>query len=227
MAASGKTFLQLINAVLPRLREATVSAWNETTYSTFIGGLINAVKTEIEAAYYWQALRTIISVTTSSSDTAGQNYTLTGSGSESAIVDAWNTTVNQRLARATNLQYNEWLYGNSTAQTGQAALFLPGGLDSGSSYDRQVNIIPAPAAAETLKFEVYIPQADLSADATVPLVPQSLLIEEVVARALVERGDETAPKPQPGETFILKDLLAAAVSRESARDEEEMDWDAD
>lgn len=224
MSASGLTFLQIINRVLSRLREATVSANGETTYSTFIGTLVNQVKTEIEAAYYWQALRSMVSVTTVIGTTS---YTLTGAGSEGIIVDAFNTTNIQRLRRGTNLLFNDFYYAQSPVQTGPATYFLPGGLDSTSSYDRKVDIWPSPDTAETLKFEVFIPQADLSADATVALVPQSVLIEEVVARALNERGDDTAPKPAPGEVFIMKDLLAAAVSRESGMDDEELDWVAE
>jgi hypothetical protein len=67
----------------------------------------------------------------------------------------------------------------------------------------------------------------LSAGADVTLVPQSVLIEEVVARAMVERGDEAAPKPQQGETFIMRDLLASAISREAGHDPYELDWCAE
>ena len=223
MSAAGLTFLQIVNRVLSRLREATVAANGETTYSTFVGTIVNQVKAEIEAAYHWQSLREIITVTTSAADT---QYTLTGSSSDAVIIDAWNTTTNQRLKRGTNGQFNEFFYGASSVQTGSATHFMAAGLDS-STYDLQIDIWPSPASAETLKFEVYSPQADLSADATVALVPQSVLIEEVVARCLNERGDDTAPKPAPGETFIMKDLLASAVSRESAQDDFEMDWEAE
>jgi hypothetical protein len=41
-----------------------------------------------------------------------------------------------------------------------------------------------------------------------------------------ERGDENAPQPLQGETFILKDILGAAVSRDQGRtDDTEMDWE--
>jgi len=75
-----------------------------------------------------------------------------------------------------------------------------------------------------LAFNVYKTQPDLSAGTDVTLVPQSVLVEEVIARAMVERGDEMAPKPQPGETFIMRDLLAIAISREAGHDDDEMDW---
>ena len=44
------TYLNLINGVLRRLRETTVSTYTETTYSTMIGDLINDAKTTIEEA---------------------------------------------------------------------------------------------------------------------------------------------------------------------------------
>jgi hypothetical protein len=49
----------------------------------------------------------------------------------------------------------------------------------------------------------------------------------VLARLLNERGDEAAPKAQPGETFIMRDLLAAAVAREAGHDDHDLDWDTE
>jgi hypothetical protein len=69
-----------------------------------------------------------------------------------------------------------------------------------------------------------VPQDDLAANGTVPLVPQNVLIEETIARALNERGDETAPKPAPGETFIMQDLLDGAIASDGGYDDSETDW---
>src|SRR3972149_1401867 len=52
MSASGLTYLQIINRVLPRLREKTVASNGATTYSAMIGTMVNQIKNEIEVA--WQ-----------------------------------------------------------------------------------------------------------------------------------------------------------------------------
>lgn len=222
MSASGLTFLQIINRVLSRLRENTVAAHDSTTYSTFIGTLVNQVKAEIEDAYQWNAMRDTYDVTAAP---ATATYALTGAGMNAIVMDGWNTTTNGKLTRGTNAEFNAKFFGVGTVQTGNVEQYIPAGFDA--NYDLKVDLWPVPATTNALKFNVYVPQADLAASATVPLCPQSVLIEETIARALVERGDEGALQPQPGETFIRKELLASAISREADHDPYELDWQAE
>jgi hypothetical protein len=60
------TYLQIINAVLRRLRETEVTDVNETDYSKLIGEYVNSVKKEVEAAWDWNALRTTLTLNTTS-----------------------------------------------------------------------------------------------------------------------------------------------------------------
>lgn len=220
MAAQGLTWLQIINRVLARLREDSVAANNTTTYSTMVGALVNQVKTEIEDAYYWSAMRDTYTVTAVPGTT---NYAFTSSGINAVVIDGWNTTTTQKLTKGTNADFNSKFFGVTSVQTGDVAQYLPAGANG--DYNLTVDVWPSPASTNTLKFNVYRPQSDLSADGDIPLVPQSVLIEETIARALAERGDEGAPQPEPGERFIRKDLLATAVSRESGHDDSEMNWE--
>jgi hypothetical protein len=223
MAASGMTLLQIVNRILERLRESTVAAYNSTDYSTLITAMVNQVKAEIEEAWYWHAMRETFTVTATSANT---NYALTDSGMNAVVIDGWNTTTNRPMDRGTVRDFDTYFFGTATVQTGNPEEYIPAGFDS--NYDLTIDIHPKPASDNTLKFTVYVPQDDLAASATVPLVPQNVLIEETIARLLNERGDETAPKPLPGQTFILQDLLAAAVSRDQGRtDDTEMDWVAE
>lgn len=226
MSAYGLTFLQIVNRVLSRMREATVASNTETTYSTFIGTLVNQVKAEIEAAYYWNALRDTYAVTTVDQTTS---YTFTGAGPDAVVLAGWNTTSPRRLTRGTNEQFDAWYFGTTDIQTGSVTHYIPAGVSA--DYYLKIDCWPKPVtgsgAGESLKFQIYKPQADLSADGDIALVPQSVLIEEVIARALNERGDESAPKPKPGETFIMSDLLASAVAREADHDPYEHDWTAE
>lgn len=223
MAASALTYLQVVNRCLERLREDSVAAYNTTTYSTFIAGIVNQVKAEIEAAYPWLPMRNTYEV---SAVVGTTGYALTGAGMNARILDAWNTTTGQQLTPGTNAEFNRHFFGQTGGvQTGPVTKYLVAGLDA--SYDLQIDIYPSPSATNTLKFNVFKPQADLAASSDVPLVPQNVLIEETIARALVEKGDESAPRPLPGETFILKDLLGAAVAANASHDPGEMDWEVE
>jgi len=221
MATYGQTYLQIVNTVLARMREATVATVSETTYSTFISKLVNQVKTEIEQAYYWNALRDTYAVDTVVDTTS---YTFTGAGPEAAVINGWDTTSPAKIVRGTNAQFDAWFFGTTSAQipSGPPRYFIPAGVSV--DYDLKVDVYPKPNGVYALSFNIYKPQADLSSGTDVALVPQSVLIEEVISRAMIERGDEMAPKPQPGETFIMRDLLAAAVAREAGHDDSDMDW---
>lgn len=222
MATSGLSYLQLTNRVLSRLREDTVTTVSATTYSTYISTLINQVKSEMEQAYYWNALRDTFAINTVNGITS---YAFTGAGPEAVVLDGWNTTSPAQLERGTNDQFNAWFFGTTSVQTGPTTHFIPAGLNA--NYDLKIDIYPQPDTnVQALQFNIYKPQADLVNDVDVALVPQSVLIEETIARAMVERGDQDAPKPpMPGETWILTQLLSSAVSREAGHDDNEMDWD--
>jgi len=221
MTTYGQTYLQLVNIVLARMREASVATVAENTYSTFLSKLVNQVKSEMEQAFYWNALRDTYSVNTVTDTTS---YTFTGAGPEAIVLNGWDTTSPSMLRRGTNAQFNAWFFGVPAAsiQSGPPRYFIPAGVSA--DYDLKIDVWPKPDGVYALAFNVYKTQPDLSAGTDVTLVPQSVLVEEVIARAMVERGDEMAPKPQPGETFIMRDLLAIAISREAGHDDDEMDW---
>jgi hypothetical protein len=70
------TYLQLVNSVLRRLREDEVTTVGQTSYSKLIGEFVNDAKRTVEDSYDWTALRTTLTVSTTT-DTF--NYVLTGS----------------------------------------------------------------------------------------------------------------------------------------------------
>lgn len=218
----GKTHLQLVNIVLARMRESSVATVSETLYSTYISTLINQVKSEIEQAYYWNALRDTYAISTVAGTTS---YAFTGAGPNAVVIgDGWDTTSPNTVRRGTNEQFNQWYFGNITANipSQQVTHFIPAGIDA--NLDLKIDVYPIPDAVYALKFNLYVPQADLSDGSDVCYIPQDVLVEETIARAMVERGDDGAPKPAPGETFIMTNLLAQAVAREGGHDDYEMDW---
>jgi hypothetical protein len=219
MAATALTWLQIINRVLVRLRESTVAANNTSDYSTHIGQVVNQVKTEIEEAFQWNTLRDTYTIPMVVGTTS---YTFTGAGPAAVVIDGWNTTRQYELCRGTNYEFNQRYFGVATVQTGPVTEYIPAG--TSADHDLKIDVWPKPDNTDTLTFTIYKPQADLAADGDVPLVPQNLLIEEVVARMLSERGDEGAQPMTPGQTFIRMDLLSSAIAREAGHTSDEQDW---
>ena len=77
MPAFGQTKLQIINAVLPRMREGTVATSSSTVYASLVSSVLNSVKTQIEQAWAWKNLRDTFTVTVTPGTTT---YSLTSSG---------------------------------------------------------------------------------------------------------------------------------------------------
>lgn len=220
MAAYGKTYLQIINAILPRLRRATVASNGATAYSLQVGAVVNSIKTEIEKAWMWRNLRDTYDLTAVPGTTL---YTFTNSGPEAKIIDMWNTTSPGQMTRGTFASFNEKFFGVTSVTLGAPTEFLPTGVNA--SNDLQVNIWPSPNATNAIKANLYVPQDDLAADATVPLVPQQVLIEGAIAYLLAERGDDNGTAAQ-GQQGRYMNMLADAIAAEAGEDPSEVDWDA-
>jgi hypothetical protein len=58
------TYIQIVNAVLKRLRENSVDTVEFDEYSSLIGAFVNDAKSQIESAHSWSALRSTISINT-------------------------------------------------------------------------------------------------------------------------------------------------------------------
>lgn len=77
-----KTYLQLINEVLKRLREDQVGTVDYSSYSTLIGTFVNDAKREVEDAWNWLNLTTTIIFDL---DAGGSNQVSLSEGSTSII----------------------------------------------------------------------------------------------------------------------------------------------
>lgn len=218
MAAYGQTRLQIINAVLSRLREGTVATSSSTTYASLVATVLNSVKTEIEHAWQWRQLRDTYNVTVVPNTTC---YSLTGSGQFGQVIDAWNTTTNRPLERGTTADFNEKFFGVSTVQRGPVTHYNPVGLDA--SYDLQIDTWPNVESSNNLKVNVYAPEVDPATDSTVILVPNQVLIEGMLAYLLAERGDDNGTGVQT-QMQLYQRLLGDAISVDAGHDPSEVDF---
>lgn len=204
------TYLELVNDVLIRLREPTVATVTATPYSTLIGKFVNDAKRQIEDAFAWNVLGTTITVTTSNGT---YSYALTGSGQKFQVLDVLNTTSNIQMKNLDFVTMNRF-QNFSTPVNGIPAYYAFDGVNG--SYDTKVTLYPRPDGVYTIPFSLTVPQATLSSDQTVVLVPDVLVVQNAYSRALVERGEDGGLSSS--EAFLLyKSMLADYIALEGTR----------
>lgn len=203
------TYLQLVNEVLARLRENSVASISTTNYSALIARFINDSKRQVEDAWNWDCLAQTITVNCVAGTTT---YTVTGSGRRMKDVCVNDTT---SLAKLQNVPI-QWIIDQqqlSTVQSGSPIYFAWNGWNG---TDSKVEIYPTPDSAYVLKFNMNVPQVDLSADADVLLVPSEPVIAGAYARALVERGEDGGMSSSEAYGLykgILSDYIAIEQTR--------------
>jgi hypothetical protein len=204
------TYLELVNDVLVRLRESTVSTVGETTYSSLIGKFVNDAKRQIEDSYNWNCLAQTITVSTTSGTSS---YALTGAGQKFRVNDALNTTSLIGLRNIEFVDMNRKLNLGAPSQSIPSE-FCFSGVDGNG--DTKVDLFPVPSGAFTLLFDLTIPQANLSADGTSVKVLDYLVTQSAYARALIERGEDGGTNSN--EAYALfRGMLSDAIALESTR----------
>ena len=204
------TYLELVNDVLVRLREPTVSTVIQTAYSSLIGKFVNDAKRQVEDAFAWNVLGTTITLSTTSGT---YSYSLTGSGQKFQVMDAINATSNVGMKNIDFASMNR-NQNFSTPVSGIPAYYAFDGVDG--SYDTKVTLYPRPDGVYSIPFSLTVPQATLSADATVIKVSDTLVAQNAYARALVERGEDGGLSSS--EAYLLyKSMLSDYIALEGTR----------
>jgi len=218
------TYRELINQVLIRLREDTISSdWSgaindSTTVSAYhktIAALINDSKRSVEGYHDWLNLRETVDIST----VAGtKNYNLS-SGQEIKIVDVVNNTTGIHLNQVSRQYINTVKY--PTDDTGEPLYYAFNGSDS--SNNLKVDLSPVPTEAHTISFDIVKPQDDLTLAATVLKIPSKPVILGAWARAISERGEDggTQSSLMAQETG---EALKQAIMIDSGNTEYESDW---
>lgn len=210
------TYLQIVNDVLARLRESAVGTVSANDYSQLIGKFVNDAKRQVEDAWNWDALRTTITVNTSSGTS---NYTVTGIGRRFKDVTI-NDTTNDNCLRNMPIQ---WILDQQqlTTVTNSTPEYYAWNGTNGT--DSKIELYPTPNGTYALKVNAYVPQADLSADGDVLTVHSESVIMGAYARALVERGEDGGLNSS--EAFMLyKSILSDQIALESSRFIENSCW---
>ncbi len=211
------TYLDVVNNVLRRLREPTVTSVNDTDYSAMIGVLVNDSKREVEDAHEWNALSDTLTAVTSADVF---NYVLTGSRTRFRVIDVLNDSNDTPLRYAPSSWMNRQFLLTGT-QTGAPERYNFNGVDDNG--DTQVDLYPIPDGIYNVRFNLIIPQADLVADNTRILVPDHLVAMLTYSKAIAERGEDAGLVSS--EAYQMYRLaLADAVAIERNHYDEEMVW---
>ena len=176
-------FLDLINSVMRRLRENTVTGIAENSYSIMIGDLINDAKTTVENSHEWTSLRQTIVVPTVDDQST---YAITGAYQDAILKEVMNDTSNWYLNGKTRHYFNNQNY-LGTSPKSSPDCFTWNGTDATGQL--QVDVYPIPDAIYQLRFDMVIPQPALNSGATFLKVPSNPVIQLALAMALRERGE--------------------------------------
>jgi len=205
------TYLELVNAVLIRLREPTVSTVALNSYSSLIGKFVNDAKRQVEDAYDWNVLGQEITLTTVADTYV---YSLTGAGQKFRVSsDPLNTTSNvvmQNISVSDMRQKQNF----TPIVTNIPAQYCFEGVDNNG--DAQVQLYGRPDGVYSIKFFLTIPQNTLATDGTSILVPDTLVEQNAYARALVERGEDGGLSSSEAYN-LYRSMLSDYISLEATR----------
>jgi hypothetical protein len=211
------TYLQLVNSVLRRLREPEATSVNDSDYVRLIATYINDSKRQVEDAYNWNSLSETLSATTVPDLFS---YVLVDSGQRFRLIDAINDSLNVVMKNQTTKWMND-IYLNNALQKGNPYYYNFNGTDVNG--DTIVDVFPIPDSNYVLRFNVILPQAELSNNADVLYVPHEPVIMGAYARAIAERGEDQGIQGNEAYALYLQSL-SDAIALESGRYIEESEW---
>lgn len=181
------TWLSLVNSLQVRLREDQTATVTTDAYSTLLGALVNQAKREIEDAWDWHALRTVLSFNTSNGTAT---YSITGSSDRcrfwSPLREMYDDSNDGIIVPAPDWYIDRLTY-LSTVESGDPVYYRIRGVSSG---ELQATLYPTPNATSTIRVPMVVPQADLAADATELSIPSAPVLERAYVLALRERGED-------------------------------------
>jgi len=211
------TFLSLVNDVLVRLREPTVSTVTENTLSILVGKFVNDAKREAADAYDWDAFNTAVTVTTAADQFTG--YSITGAGVRCKIMDVINTSRYYPLEPMDHASLDLQAYGTANPQKTTPFYYIFGGVDSNG--DAMVKFWPIPDAAYNIRFSLIVPEDDMVNDTDTTKLPKEPIVLNALARSLVERGEDSGLASSEAYALAKKslgDLIALELARSPEND---------
>jgi len=188
-------YVDLINAVLRRLRESSISgnwsgtlpsATNASDYQKLIGDLVNESKREVEDAWNWSVLRHSPTVTTVNGT---QAYTIPATNNRTRILMAQEQSNGYIMQEMSDRYLQFTKYPTASVQSGTPDYYSVVGIDSDTGLVT-VEFDTVPNAVYNITFRAVTPQDDFDAALDDLKVPHMPVILGAWARAIAERGED-------------------------------------
>ena len=215
------TYIELVNKVLLRLREPTVStvqgSGNSNTYARLIGEFVNEAKSQVESAWDWSALRNTLTLTTTADVF---NYELNGSQNSFKVLDVINDTTNVFMEYKDSSWFNN-AFLNTVPPKGAPYFYNFNGVST--DEDTQVDIYPIPDAVYEIRFNVTLRNLPLSNDSDRMYIPSRPVILLAAAMAIEERGEDGGQQ-SINAYQMAKSALADEIALDAARHPEDTIW---
>ena len=215
------TYLELVNAVLRRLRESEVATvqgvGNSNNYARLIGDFVNESKSQIEVAWDWSALRTTLTLTTAPGIF---NYELNGSRTNFKVLDVWNDSDDIEMQYKDSYWFNREFI-TASPQTGTPLYYNFNGVSADG--DTQVDIYPVPDAVYALRFNVSQRNVPLTNDTDTVVLPTRPIILLATAMAIEERGEDGGQQSMNAYA-AAQSALSDEIAMDAARHPEDTIW---
>ena len=177
------TFLELVNAVLVRLREPEVTNVTSNKYTKLIAALVNDAKRAVEDAAPWVQLTETISVTTSS---GVADYDLVDTNERSTVYSVIADTSKLTLRRSSARHLIEQKQRESSNGTPDRWAVI----GTATTGELKLRLYPTPSGAVDYSVNAYIPDADLVNNSDTLSVPSEPVFMRAYAYAIKERGED-------------------------------------
>lgn len=214
-----KTYLEIVNDVLVRLRENEVTSVNDNAYSKLIGKYVQDAQRQVEDAYNWNSLTNTLTMNTVPDLF---NAVLVGAGTRFRTLSVVNDTSNWFLTYKSSAEMDD-LFLNQDIEKGPPRYYNYNGVSS--EGDTQVDIYPIPDGVYTIRFNIIQPQDPLQFNSDKIMVPAEPVIFLAYAKALAERGEDGGLNSS--EAYgLYQTSLADHIAIEGNRYPDELNWEA-
>ena len=215
------TYLELVNAVLRRLRESEVSTvqgvGNSNSYARLIGDFVNEAKSQVEVAWDWSALRSTLTLNTVPGIF---NYELNGTQNNFKVLDVWNDSDDIEMQYKDAYWFNrEFLTASPQTGTPLYYNFKGGSIDR----DTQVDLYPITDAVYALRFNVTQRNLALTEDSDTIVLPTRPIILLATAMAIEERGEDSGQQSMNAYQAGMS-ALSDEIAMDAARHPEDTIW---
>jgi len=208
------TYLEIVNNVLRRLREDTVTTVTNNDYSTMVGDFVNDAKAMVESAWDWSGIRTTLTISTVADD---YTYSLTGSGDKGKILNLFNDTSNLKMQYRPQAWFDDKFFVQNPV-SGAPEFYTFAGVDG--SGDAQIDVYPKPDGVYSIKAKTVIRNSALTSDSDILDVPSEPVIHLSLALLSRERGETGGTST--AEYFAIADkYLSDAIALDAQRHPEE------